>query len=94
VLRHGSLTVAILTLVVLTLTPFFAAPSHARVPCRWRATAARPTRPPEARRNRSTANIVDGAPGRARLCGARSETRARPRLTRGAPKIAIVGSVV
>jgi hypothetical protein len=93
VTRHGSLTVAILTLAVLTLTPVFAAPSWAHAACRWRATAARPARQPEARRTRSS-SVLEAAPSRARLCGARSETRARPRLTRGVPKPTIDRSVV
>ena len=100
VMMRGPLILSVLAalfLPIATISPAHAALRATGYPgsCRSRPAAARPTRQPEARRNRSSASVVDAPAARARLCGARSETRARPRPDRrGTVKTSVFRSVV
>jgi hypothetical protein len=100
VLTRGSLILSVLAALLLPIAT--TSPAHAALRatghpgiCRARTAAVRPIRQPEARRNRSSANVVDAPVARARLCGARSETHVRPRPDkRGVVKTSAVRSVV
>ena len=99
-LTRGSLILSVLAAFFLPIATIPSAHAALRTTghpgiCRARTAAVRPIRQPEARRNRSSANVVDVPAARARLCGARSETRVRPRPSgRGVVKMSALRSVV